>query len=175
MNTHPNRYIADAKFCFCKNNKRIIIMVTSVAVCTRTHGTSADARSGKAGERECCVLVLKLVSSTHKVQRCRPLDSCLVRSTDLQDSALRIARCAERPRDHLPGDVRVHARPVHDSGADSGGVCGPDGAEGHRGRARQAAACVQECSAQFSTLALKYWTLVSRVPPRSAASRFRPV
>jgi hypothetical protein len=22
----PNRYIADAKFCFCKNNKRIIII-----------------------------------------------------------------------------------------------------------------------------------------------------
>ena len=24
--SRPNRYIADAKFCFCKNNKRIIII-----------------------------------------------------------------------------------------------------------------------------------------------------
>jgi hypothetical protein len=26
----PNRYIADAKFCFCKNNKRIIIITLSI-------------------------------------------------------------------------------------------------------------------------------------------------
>jgi len=33
----------------------------------------------------------------HKVPQCRPPDSCLVHSTDLQDSASRIARHAERP------------------------------------------------------------------------------
>jgi len=28
----PNRYIADAKFCFCKNNKRMIIIIRCFAV-----------------------------------------------------------------------------------------------------------------------------------------------
>jgi hypothetical protein len=28
----PNRYIADAKFCFCKNNKRIIIIIQDLYV-----------------------------------------------------------------------------------------------------------------------------------------------
>jgi hypothetical protein len=35
----PNRYIADAKFCFCKNNKRIII--------TTTHQHRPGARPGR--------------------------------------------------------------------------------------------------------------------------------
>jgi hypothetical protein len=38
---------------------------------------------------------------------------------------------------------------------------------------RQQRACRK--AGQFSPLALKYWTPVSRVPPRRAASRFRPV
>ena len=29
--TDPNRYTAKAKFCFCKNNKRMIIMINAVS------------------------------------------------------------------------------------------------------------------------------------------------
>jgi len=66
--------------------------------------------------------------------RRRRLSTLWSRSTltpPTQGSASRIAPRAERPRDHQPGDVRVHARPAHDPGAGAGGVCGPDGAEGH--------------------------------------------
>jgi len=94
---------------------RITTTACSAVVCGPA---SAAARSGQAG---------------HKAPRCRPPDSCLVRSTDLQGSASRLARRSERPRDHQPGDVRVHARPAHDPRAGAGGVFGPDGDEAIEG------------------------------------------
>ena len=48
----------------------------------RARPSSAAARSGQTG---------------HKAPRCRPRDSCLVRSTDLQGLASRLALCTERP------------------------------------------------------------------------------
>ncbi len=64
--------------------------------------------------------------------RCRRSTLCKGNQTLTCSRSAALARRAERPRDYQPGDVRVHARPAHDRGA--GGLCGPDGAEGHRGR-----------------------------------------
>ena len=63
----------------CSGARGLAATACSAVVCGPA---SAAARSGQTG---------------HKAPRCRPRDSCLVRSTDLQGLASRLALCTERP------------------------------------------------------------------------------